>query len=132
MQYPAQRWHAGSPADDPYGKHLNSVQKYVASRTMRDASWANTTILSGDVAEAVARLKAQDGGDISVLGSGNLVRTLMEHDLVDVYALAVYPIVLGSGKRFFPDADATRRLRLVDSKPTSTGGVLLTYVPIRG
>ncbi|MEO8510009.1 MAG: dihydrofolate reductase family protein [Chloroflexota bacterium] len=125
------RYWPTAPADDAYGKHLNGVQKYVASHTLKDASWANTTILSGALAEEIGRLKAQEGGDISVLGSGNLVQSLMEHDLVDVYALAVFPVVLGSGKRLFADADRMRGLRLVESKPTSTGGVLLTYEPLR-
>lgn len=81
--------------------------------------------------DEVAKLKEQPGGDISVLGSGNLVRTLTEHDLVDVYSIAVYPIVLGSGKRLFPDDGQLRRLRLVDSEATTTGGVILTYEPQR-
>lgn len=79
--------------------------------------------------ERVAELKEQPGNDISVLGSGNLVQTLMKHDLVDEYFLSVFPIVLGSGKRLFPDDDRVRKLRLVDSKPTTTGGLLLTYEP---
>jgi dihydrofolate reductase len=120
-----------APADDPYAKHLNSSAKYVASTTLRDLAWQNSTLLQGDVAEAVAKLKAQPGGGIAVLGSAGLVQTLMAADLVDEYNLFVFPIVLGSGKRLFRDADEPRRLRLVDSKTTSTGGVLLTYRPSR-
>ncbi|HEX6231413.1 MAG TPA: dihydrofolate reductase family protein [Actinomycetota bacterium] len=120
-----------APADDPYAKHLNGVRKYVASRTLSEATWQNTTILSGDVPEAVAKLKAEPGKNITVLGSGNLVRTLAEHDLVDEYSLAIYPIVLGGGKRLFADDGQLRRLRLVDSKATSTGGMMLTYRPDR-
>lgn len=120
-----------APSDDPYAQHLNNVQKYVASRTMKDAEWQNTTVLQGDVPERVAELKEQPGNDISVLGSGNLVQTLMKHDLVDEYSLSVFPILLGSGKRLFPDNDRVRKLRLVDSKPTTTGGLLLTYEPAR-
>jgi dihydrofolate reductase len=120
-----------APEDDPYAKHLNSVQKYVASKTLTEVTWQHTTLLKGEVAEAVARLKEQPGGAISVLGSGNLVRTLAEHDLVDEYLLAVYPIVLGSGKRLFPDDGKLRRLRLIDATPTTTGGVILTYRPER-
>ena len=120
-----------APADDPYGRHLNSVQKYVASRTLQKVEWQNSTLLQGDVAEQVAKLKEQPGKNIAVLGSGNLVQTLIEHDLVDEYSLAVYPIVLGSGKKLFPDSDRTRSLRLVDSKTTSTGGLILTYEPAR-
>ncbi|HEX9124337.1 MAG TPA: dihydrofolate reductase family protein [Actinomycetota bacterium] len=120
-----------APADDPYGLHLNRVQKYVASRTLKSVEWQNTTLLQGDVAEEVGKLKEQPGKNISVLGSGNLVQTLIEHDLVDELSLAVYPIVLGSGKRLFPESDRTRSLRLVDSKTTTTGGLLLTYEPAR-
>jgi dihydrofolate reductase len=117
-----------APEDDPFARHLNNVRKYVASKTLTSADWQNTTVLDGDVADEVRRIKGLPGGDISVLGSGNLVRTLMKHDLVDVYSLAVYPIVLGSGKRLFDGADLTK-LELVDSKPTTTGGMLLTYRP---
>ena len=120
-----------APADDPFAKHLNVVRKYVASRTLTEVTWQNASLLQGDVAEAVAHLKQQSGKNISVLGSGDLVRTLAEHDLVDEYSLAIYPVVLGSGKKLFPDDGQLRRLRLVDSKPTTTGGVMLTYEPQR-
>jgi len=79
----------------------------------------------------VAELKAQEGGTIAVLGSGQLVRTLTAHDLVDEYSLAVFPLTLGGGKRLFADDGVLRRLRLVDSKPMNTGGILLTYRPDR-
>jgi dihydrofolate reductase len=118
-----------APEDDPYGRHMNSTPKYVASRTLRDVEWQNSTLITGDVAEEVARLKKQPGKSIAVLGSGDLVQTLLEHDLVDEFFLAVYPVVLGSGKRLFREADQVRKLSLVDSKPTSTGGVILTYRP---
>jgi dihydrofolate reductase len=120
-----------APSDDPYAQHLNNVQKYVASRTLKNVEWQNTTLLDGDVAEQVANLKEQPGKNISVLGSGNLVQTLIKHDLVDEYSLAVYPILPGSGKRLFPDGEQVRKLSLVDSKPTTTGGLLLTYEPAR-
>lgn len=118
-----------APEDDPYGRHMNSTPKYVASRTLHDLGWQNSTLIEDDVAEEVARLKEQPGKNIAVLGSGDLVQTLVEHDLVDEFFLAVYPLVLGSGKRLFRDSDEVRKLRLVDSKPTSTGGVILTYRP---
>lgn len=120
-----------APADDPYGKHLNAVAKHVASRTLRDAdvTWQNSTLLRGDVAKAVAELKEQPGRDIAVLGSGDLVQTLIANDLVDEFSLAVFPIVLGGGKRLFREADQVRKLRLVDTKTTTTGGVVLTYRP---
>ena len=118
-----------APEDDPYAQHLNATQKYVASRTLRDLQWQNSTLIEGDVAEKVVMLKDQPGQNIAVLGSGELVQTLIKEDLIDEYFLAVFPIVLGSGKRLFRDADGVRRLSLVDSKTTSTGGVLLTYRP---
>ncbi len=118
-----------APDDDPYARHLNSTPKYVASRTLWGVEWQNSTLIQGDVAEEVTRLKEQPGKDIAVLGSGDLVQTLIKHDLVDEYFLAVFPIVLGSGKRLFREADQARRLSLVDSKATGTGGVLLTYRP---
>jgi dihydrofolate reductase len=120
-----------APADDPYAKHLNSTPKYVASRTLQSVDWENSQLIKGDVAEAVAELKEQEGGNIAVLGSGELVQTLIEHDLVDEYFLTVSPIVLGGGKRLFRNYDDAWKLTLVDSKPTTTGGVILTYRPAR-
>jgi dihydrofolate reductase len=118
-----------APEDDPYGRHMNSTPKYVASRTLHDVEWQNSTLIEGDVAEEVARMKEEPGKNIAVLGSGDLVQTLLDRNLVDEFFLAVYPIVLGSGKRLFREADQVRKLSLVDSKPTSTGGVILTYRP---
>jgi dihydrofolate reductase len=119
-----------APSDDPYAQHLNNVKKYVASRTLGRVKWRNSALIR-DVPEEVARLKEQPGKNITVLGSGNLVQTLIELDLVDEYSLTVFPIVLGSGRRLFPDSESTRNLRLVDSKPTSTGALILTYRPVR-
>ncbi len=93
--------------------------------------WQNSTLIQGDLAEEVTKLKEQPRKNIAVLGSGNLVQSLIEHDPVDEYSLSVFPIVLGSGKRLFPDSDRTRNLRLVGSKTTGTGGVILTYQPAR-
>jgi dihydrofolate reductase len=118
-----------APDDDPYAQHLNSTPKYVASRTLQSVEWENSSLIEGDAAEEVAKLKDQPGKNIAVLGSGDLVQTLIEHELVDEYFLAVCPIVLGSGKRLFREADEARRLSLVDSKVTGTGGVMLTYRP---
>ena len=115
------------PDDDPMARHLNATPKLVASRTLEHAGWRNASVIKGDVADEVGRLKAQPGKNIAVLGSGNLVQTLIEHDLVDEYFLGVFPLVLGSGKRLFRDYDQARRLMLIDSQPTTTGGVLLTY-----
>ena len=118
-----------APEEDRYARHLNSTPKYVASRTLEKVEWQNSTLIEGDVPEEVAKLKAQPGENIAVLGSGELVQTLIEHDLVDEYFLAVFPIVLGSGKRLFREAHQPRRLSLVDSRATGRGGVLLTYRP---
>ena len=120
-----------APADDPYAQHLNGTQKYVASRTLRSLDWQNSTLIEGDVTAEVAKLKQQPGGNIAVLGSGELIQTLMENDLVDEYFFAVFPILLGNGKRLFKDSDRARNLRLVDSKTSSTGGLILTYRPER-
>jgi dihydrofolate reductase len=118
-----------APEDDPYAGHLNSTPKYVASRTLEVVEWRNSRLIQGDVPGEVAKLKGQPGKNIAVLGSGELVQTLIEHDLVDEYFLAVFPILLGNGKRLFRDSDRAIRLTLADSKPTSTGGVMLTYRP---
>ncbi len=118
-----------APADDPMAQHLNNTPKFVASKTLQKAEWRNSTVLEGDVAAEVAKLKEQPGKNIAVLGSGDLVQTLIADDLVDEYFLAVFPLVLGEGKRLFRGDDEVRRLSLVDSKSTSTGGMLLTYHP---
>lgn len=119
------------PAPSPIIEHLNSVAKYVASRTLRSVAWQNSTLIEGDVAEEVAKLKEQPGKNVAVMGSGDLVQTLMANDLVDEYSLMVFPIVLGSGKRLFRDVDQVRHLNLVDSRATGTGGLMLTYQPAR-
>jgi dihydrofolate reductase len=118
-----------APSDDPFAGHLNSSAKYVASTTLKNVEWQNTTLIKGDVAEAVAELKGQPGGNIAVLGSGDLVQTLIKSDLVDEYSLTVSPILLGSGKRLFRDADQIRNLRLVDSTVTTTGSLIIVYEP---
>lgn len=120
-----------APNDDPYAEHLNTNPKYVASKTLQRVEWQNSTLIKGDVVEEVAKLKERLGKNITVLGSGDLVQTLIENDLVDEYSLMVFPIVLGSGKRLFRNAAQARKLSLVDCKTTSTGGLILTYHPAR-
>jgi dihydrofolate reductase len=115
--------------DDPFARHLNATPKHVASRTLDGVEWQGTQLLEGDAAEAVRELKADPGGSITVLGSGDLVQTLIAHDLVDEYFLVVFPLLLGGGKRLFRDDGQLRRLRLVSSQETSTGGLMLTYRP---
>src|SRR2546421_334851 len=113
--------------NDPIATSLNSKPKYVASRTLDQVDWNNSTLLKGDVAEAVAELKRQPGGDLQTQGSGELIQTLMRHDLVDEYRLLVYPVVLGKGKRLFRDGNVPAALRLVDTKTTSSGIAIHTY-----
>jgi dihydrofolate reductase len=119
--------HWPNVTDDPAGDALNSATKYVASTTLDAVEWQNSNLLEGDVAEAVARLKEQDGPEIQVHGSGNLIQTLLEHDLVDEYRLFIFPIVLGTGKRLFADGAIPRGLKLVDSKTSTTGVLMATY-----
>jgi dihydrofolate reductase len=119
-----------APADDPFAEHLNGVQKYVASRTLQTAEWEPTTILR-DVPAEVAELKERSGGNIGVLGSGNLLRTLLEHNLVDELSMTLTPVTLGGGKRLFPEDHAMHRFRLIESTPTTTGSLILTYAPER-
>jgi dihydrofolate reductase len=119
------------PDDNPFAAVLNNRQKYVASRTLEEPlSWKNSTLLEGDAMEAVAKLKQQPDNDLVVLGSGELVQSLMRANLVDEYVLLIFPLVLGSGRRLFTDGGASAALRLVDSKTTTTGVVIATYQPV--
>ncbi len=118
------------PADDPVAGPMNAMQKYVVSSSLSEPlAWQNSTLIRTDVADAVRKLKAQDGKDLLVIGSGELVQSLIRDNLVDEYQLMVHPLVLGSGKRLFRDDLPPVKLRLVDSKPTGKGVLLLTYVP---
>ncbi|MBB6671935.1 dihydrofolate reductase family protein [Cohnella nanjingensis] len=107
---------------------MNSMPKYVASKTLAQAEW-NATLIRGDLAQEVAKLKEQPGRDLLVVGSGDLVQTLMKHRLVDEYRLWVYPVVLGRGERLFREGSERFDLRFVDAKTLSTGGAILTYRP---
>ena len=122
-------WPTASGGDVEMTAKMNGIPKYVVSNTLKRADWNNSTIISGDVAAHVARLKAQPGGDLVVYGSPDLVDELLRHDLVDEYRLLVYPVILGSGKRMFRDRIDTHHLRLTDSHTFSSGVVLLTYAP---
>jgi dihydrofolate reductase len=112
--------------EDPIAARLNSAPKYVASRTLDTVEWNNSKLIEGDVADAVARLK-RDHGQIDVIGSGNLVQTLLRHDLVDRLNVWIYPVLLGSGKRLFADGTVPTALRLVESATFPKGAVLLAY-----
>ena len=115
--------------DNPFTDVLNASQKYVASRTLKEPlPWSNSTLLDGDAAYVVRELREQPGKDLIVLGSGELVRSLMPRNLVDEYVLLIHPLVLGSGRRLFPDG-AYAALRLVGTEPTKTGVVIATYQP---
>ncbi|MFF2641038.1 dihydrofolate reductase family protein [Streptomyces niveus] len=114
-------------ADDPIGSKMNSVRKYVASRTLDAVSWQNSTLLTGDVAEAVVRLKQEGDGEIQVHGSGDLIQTLIAHDLVDEFHVLVFPVLVGSGKRLFGRGTVPAGLKLVDTARSGSGVVISTY-----
>jgi len=117
---------------NPFTDVLNNTHKYAASRTLAEPlPWVNSTLLSGDAAESVAELKAKPGKDLVVLGSGNLVQSLIQADLVDSYQLLIHPVVLGSGRRLFPDGGPLSRLRLAKSVITTKGVVIATYEAVR-
>ena len=116
--------------DNPFSAMLDNIQKYVASTTLSEPlPWSNSTLLKGDAAEAVARLKGEPGKDLVVMGSGELVQSLMRGNLVDEYVLLIHPLVLGSGRRLFTDGGAFAALRLVGTKTTNNGVVIATYQP---
>ena len=126
-------WPNASEEEQVIARPLNALPKYVASRTLTEPlAWQNSTLLQGDVAEAVVALKQQGGDDLHVIGSTTLVRTLIEHDLVDEFRVMIDPVLLGGGKRIFRDDGALRPLRLLDSKVTTTGAILATYAPAKG
>lgn len=113
--------------DGPIADHLNSTRKHVASTTLEQVEWSNSTLIKGDVAEYVATLKSQDGPEIQVHGSPGLIQTLLEHDLIDEFRMWIFPVVLGTGKRFFGDGTIPAALRLVDSKVSKTGVTINIY-----
>ena len=112
-----------------FADKFNSMPKYVVSSTLENPEWNNTTVLKGDVVEAVSKLKQEQDGDIVVHGSPQLVQTLVEHDLVDQYNLMVFPVVLGAGKRVFGETTEKKSLRLVDSKIVGDGVAILVFQP---
>jgi dihydrofolate reductase len=114
-----------------FADRMNSMPKYVVSSTLEHANWNNSTVIGGDLADGVRALKAQDGGNILVAGSGRLVAGLIEDDLVDEYRLMVFPTILGRGQRLFPESDATADLELVEARP-SADVTLMILRPKRG
>jgi dihydrofolate reductase len=126
-------WPNASEEEQVVAKPLNEKPKYVVSRTLSEPlGWQNARLLRGEIGEAVAALKQEDGGDLVVIGSAELLRTLIGHDLVDELRLMIDPLFLGGGKGFFPDDGVLRPLRLVDSQVTTSGAILATYAPAGG
>jgi len=115
------------PGDSPIWTALNTKPKYVASSTLTDPRWANTTVLSGDVAAAIGELKAKPGGELQVHGCGALFRWLLDNDLVDEMNLFICPVVVGQGTRLFPDTGRDRALKLVESRATPSGMTIQVY-----
>ena len=117
------------PEDNPIAGPLNARPKYVASTTLTEPEWAGTTVLSGDLAAAIADLKATSGGELQVHGSGRLIHWLLDNQLVDEIILLTYPVILGQGARLFPDSGPDTALDLVDSRTTPKGLIIQVYRP---
>ena len=116
--------------DSPFSAMLDNMQKYVASTTLKEPlPWKNSTLLRGDAPEAVARRKRESGADLLIMGSGELVQSLMRGNVIDEYVLLIHPLVLGTGRRLFTDGGAFAALRLVESRATANGVVIATYRP---
>jgi dihydrofolate reductase len=115
----------------PYLERMNAIPKLVASRTLKEPLVWNATLIEGDVAQEIARLKQEPGRNIEMYGSTALMQTLMQHDLIDEYRIWVHPLILGSGKRLFPDNGQSVRLELVDTRMRRSGAAGLVYVPAR-
>ena len=125
-------WPQQVPEENPVAARMNGIQKYVVSTTLEEPlEWSNSTLINGDVAEEITELKQQPGKDISISGSGTLVRSLLQDDLLDELRLMVHPIVVGGGKRLLEEGGDQKALELVDSKSFSTGVLSLTYRPDR-
>ena len=124
-------WPDAPEEEQVIAEPLNTRPKYVASTTLPEQlAWQNSTLLQGDVAEAVAALKQEDGAALHAIGSAQLVQTLIEHDLVDEFRLMIDPLLVGGGKRIFREDGGLRPLRLVDSEVTTAGAILATYAPV--
>ena len=118
-----------APADDPFTARMNETPKYVVSTTLESAEWQNSTLIKGNIVEEITRLKQRPGKNIGITGSATLVRSLLREHLLDELRLLVHPLVVGSGKRLFPEGSEPVALTLVESRTFSTGVLSLTYVP---
>jgi dihydrofolate reductase len=126
----ASYWPGVSSEDQPFADYMNNSPKYVPSRTLEGPlEWNNSTLIKGNLVEEIARLKRQPGKNIAITGSVTLVQSLLEQDLLDELGLMIHPVVVGSGKRLFEEGGDPKKLKLVESKTFSTGGVYLTYQP---
>jgi dihydrofolate reductase len=112
-----------------FADKMNNMPKYIVSKTLKNAEWNNSKLIKGDAAAEVRKLKETPGGDILVAGSGQLAHTLMKHNLCDEYRLMVYPVILGGGKRFFPDEKDRLAMHLVEARPVGSGILILVYHP---
>jgi dihydrofolate reductase len=115
------------PEDDPIRRRLEASTKYVVSRSSRELGWQNSVLLEGDAVDTVAGLKAGEGGNVVILGSGELVQALLPHGLIDAFLLTIHPLVLGSGRRLFGGGGALAKFDLVEAKPTTTGVLIARY-----
>ena len=125
----AASWPKATDPNDPVATKLNTLPKYVASTTLKNPEWANTTVIDGDVVEAVRELKQQDGGELQVHGSGQLVRFLLDHDLLERLNLLVFPVIVGAGRRLFPESGIATGLALDESRTTPSGVTISVYRP---
>ncbi len=113
--------------DDPFADKLNKAKKYVVSKTLRNLDWNNSTLVTGNVPEEIRNLKRQDGPELQVHGSSNLIQTLLKHDLVDEFRLKIYPVTIGHGKRLFGADTIPASFKLLESKASTTGVIVATY-----
>lgn len=125
----AASWPNATDPEDTVADRLNTLPKYVASTTLKDPEWANTSVLEGDLVSAVRKLKDRDGRELQVHGSGALVRFLLENDLVDRLNLLVFPVIVGAGRRLFPDSGIATGLALDESRTTGSGVTISVYRP---
>src|SRR3954454_13767861 len=130
LEHTEDGWRNG-PADSPFTKVMNERQKYVVSRSMdEERDWQNWALLRGEAVETIGKLREESDGSAVILGSGELIQSLLPHGLIDSILLAIFPLTLGSGRRMFPDGGVGAKFRLTDVTPTTTGVILATYLPV--